>query len=327
MKQNSILGILLTLGLAILVPALASAETPQILDAQKSLVTWNIQTKSFANFAWVYTPFLVLPNGSIQFYTAGGGLIPGNGIHELTSNMDGATGIGDRTMIAQGPDLVEMNYFRGVRLSRSGNTLWMIAEVSRCYSGGCDLTGAVKRLAVYESIDAAQTWKYHGLMTLDGSPLEGDWMAHTGLVYNPKGESMINLVNPAKNRFVTIGTEKSIYVSCDGINYVSVPITTPFPKDRMVFASLAKTPYGFHIMTGADWTDAKGVVIVRHLFSKDLRTWHALESASVLKNPQFYKGVHLSYDEATNRLWAFSPCGSVNPCGILAWMIPQNFIP
>lgn len=304
----------------------ANPLQPQILDGQGRIVQWNILTRQYANNPYAYTPFLMEASDKIRFFTGGGGLVAGNGILELRSNLSGSIGLSQRKVIAQGPNQKELNYFRGVRLAQSGSEIWVMSEVSRCYSGGCDLTGAVKRYAVYRSIDDGAHWVYQGIVKLNGQELEGDWMAHTGLIFNPKASAILDLNDPTQNRFITIGTNSEIYVSADGLNYQSIPIQTPFEKDRQVFASLAKTPKGFHIMTGSNWVDGTGVSIIRHLFSRDLRVWHSIETESVLKNPHFYKGVHLSYDEKSGFLWAFSPCGSSNACGILAYLLPRDYV-
>jgi hypothetical protein len=54
--------------------------------------------------------------------------------------------------------------------------------------------------------------------------------------------------------------------------------------------------------------------------------WIPLESTSSLKNPDFYKGIHLSYDEKSNRLWAISPCGTANACSFAAWLTPKDYM-
>lgn len=289
---------------------------------------WTVSTSTYQHMNLVYTPFFV-GQDAITFYSSGPGVNPGNAVRELQSNLAGTTGFTGKVVIPHGPDLKDLNYFRGLRIAKSGSEMWAIAETARCYTG-CDPVGNIRRQAIYRSQNAGQTWTFQGLMSVDGAPHVAAWRAHTGLVFNPKGDAKVNLKDLTKNRFVTNGEKingvSRIFVSANGVDFFSAEIKHDFPDDNFVFASLAQTPFGYHMMAGANWTDAAGVQIVRHLFSRDLVRWTTLESQTILKNKNFYKGVHLSYDSARNKLWAFSPCGSVNACGILAHLEPRNFL-
>lgn len=289
--------------------------------------SWNIHTSTYQHMNLVYTPFFV-GESEITFYSGGPGVNPGNGIRELKSDLAGTKGFTGNVIIGTGPDAKDLNYFRGVRVAKSGNEMWLITEVARCYTG-CDPNGNIRRQAVYQSVDSGANWNFKGLMTVDGQLHVAAWRAHTGLIFNPNGDWNVNFSDLTKNRFVTNGEKidgvSQIFISANGIDFFAVPITHAFPNDNFVFSSLAQTPFGYHMMAGANWTDAAGVTIVRHLYSTDLIRWYTLESESVLKNKNFYKGVHLSFDPARQILWAFSSCGSTQACGILAWLQPKTF--
>jgi hypothetical protein len=286
-------------------------------------VDWNIVSTSLNIKGYVYSPFFV--NGQeIVLYTGGSGVDPGNGVLKLTSPLSGSSLSSEKRVVGSGPDLAQYNYFRAPRVAKSGNELWMLVEVSGCYTG-CDSTQFPKSLAAYRSMNNGQTWSFLNFVNVNGQRYVSQWFAHTGLVYNPQGSTTLDLVNLPNNRFVTIGENRDIFVSADGVSYTSVPMNHPFPKDRLVFASLAKTPYGYHLTSSANWNDAYYTTTVRHLFSKDLKNWVPIESNSYLKNPLFYKGIHLSYDEVSGKLWALSPCGSDGACGFVAWLEPKDY--
>ncbi|MBC7713340.1 MAG: hypothetical protein H7177_08375, partial [Rhizobacter sp.] len=176
------------------------------------------------------------------------------------------------------------------------------------------------------SLDDGNTWTFVGFVNVDGKRYVSQWMAQTGLVWNPNGSKDLDLKDLTNNKFITIGENRDMFVSNDGVNFKSIKMNHPFPKDRLVFASLAKTPFGFHMMTCANWSDRYYTMAVRHLFSKDLVNWYPIESSTFLKNPQFYKGVHLTYDEPSKKLYAISPCGSTKGCSFVAWTEAKDYL-
>ena len=287
-------------------------------------VDWTFQSLTFKATNHVYTPFFIDGDDFVAF-TAGDGTAAGNGLFRLNTNLSGTKAMTQTMVIVTGPDITHYNYFRAARVAKNASELWMVVEVSGCYTG-CATAVFPNRLAVYHSLDDGYHWTFLNFVSVDGTIYSSQWFAHTGLIYNPSGSATLDLVNLTKNRFVTVGENRNIFVSADGINYSSVPMNHPFPKDRLVFAALAKTPYGYHLTSCANWSDTYNTTTVRHLFSKDLKNWVAIESNSFLKHPTFYKGVHLSYEESTQRLWALSPCGSFEGCSFLAWMNPKNFL-
>ena len=309
----------------ILIAHLSSFSFAEVIDPNNlPPVEWQFASAQFNLTNRVYTPFFV--NGQeIVLYGAGPGSAAGNGVFALTTNITGTAEIIERKIISTGPDVAHYNYFRSPRIARNGSEIWMLFEVSGCYSG-CNSPQFPNRLAVYRSVNDGSNWTFLNFATVDGVPYISKWFAHTGLIYNAKGSAQLNLVDLTKNRFITIGENRDIFVSADGINYRSVPMNHPFAKDRLVFASMAKTPYGYHLTSSANWSDVYYTTTVRHLFSKDLRNWYPIESNSFLKNPRFYKGVHLSYDEKSKKLWAISPCGAIEPCSFLAWLEPKDFL-
>ncbi len=286
-------------------------------------VDWQIQSTNLNLKGLVYTPFFV--NGEdLTLYSGGYGSDPKNGVLRLDTTISGGY-LKERMVLKSGPDLKNYNYFRAPRVAKSGSELWMLAEISGCYEG-CDSSENPKSLGVYHSTNDGLDWKFIDYVKVDGSRYVAKWFGHVGLVYNPSGSLNLNLTDLAKNRFITIGEDRNIFVSADGVNYKSIPMKHPFPKDRLVFASMAKTPYGFHLMSNANWSDSYYTTTVRHLFSKDLINWNPIESNAFLKNPKFYKGIHLSYDEKADKLWAVSPCGTNEGCGFVAWVKPKNFL-
>jgi hypothetical protein len=286
-------------------------------------MNWHFVSTTFSGLNYVYTPFFV-DGLNVTMYTGGAGVNPGNGVLKLTSTMTEKNIMSESVVVKTGPDSKNYNYFRAPRVAKNGNELWMLVEVSGCYTG-CDTNELPKSMAVYKSTDDGKTWTFLDYQQVDGKRYVAQWFAETGLIYNPKGSNEINLKDLTKNKFITIGESTEIHVSADGIHYRSVKMNHPFPKDRLIFASFTKTPFGYHMMTNANWSDKYYTLTVRHLFSKDLVNWIPLESNSSLKNPLFYKGVHLSYDEKANKLWAVSPCGTSNPCSFVAWMTPKDF--
>lgn len=295
------------------------------ISSEKALprVNWQFSSANFKFNSFVYTPFFTHGDRMI-FYSGGGGTAAGNGIVEFSTDIANRSNLGEKKIITTGPDDKNYNYFRAPRVAKSGSEMWMLVEVSGCYTG-CDSTQFPKSLAVYKSANEGNDWIFLDYVKLDGKRYNANWWGHTGLVYNPEGSSTLDINNPTKNRFVTVGENKDIMVSADGIDYKSIPMKQPFPNDRLTFASLVKTPFGYHMTTCANWSDNYFTTTVRHLFSKDLINWISIEANSFLKNPKFYKGIHLSYDEKTNKLWAFSPCGSDEACGFLAWVEPIDY--
>ena len=284
---------------------------------------WHFVTTNFKGLNYVYTPFFV-EDKKITLFTGGAGSKPNNGVLKLESRIESNNQMKESFVIKTGPDLTNYNYFRAPRVAKVGNELWMLVEISGCYEG-CDTKDSPKTLGVYRSSNNGSSWTFLDYMTVDGNRFIAKWFGHVGLIYRPDGSKEIDLKDLTKNKFVTIGENRDIYVSADGIHYTSIPMNHPFPKDRLVFASIAQTPFGYHLMTCANWNDKYYTTTVRHLFSKDLINWIPIESSSALKNPVFYKGVHLSYDEKSNKLWALSPCGTSSACSLAAWITPKDF--
>jgi hypothetical protein len=284
---------------------------------------WHFFSPQFKSSSFVYTPFFI-DNSEIKLFTGGGGTQSGNGVLSLTTSLTDSSKFEVKNIIPLGPKKNNYNYFRAVRVARNGNLYWLLAEVSGCYNG-CDSRLNPKSLAAYTSSDGGKSWTFIDYIRVNGKRYVAQWFGHTGLIYNPSGSSQLNLTEPENNRFITVGEDRDILVSNDGVNYASIPMNHPFPKDRLVFASIARTPFGFHMMTCANWSDTYYTTTVRHLFSKDLINWVSIEDNSFLKNPNFYKGVHLSYDEESKKLWALSPCGKGN-CDFLAWLEPRDFL-
>ena len=287
-------------------------------------VDWVFQSTNFKATNFAYTPFFI-EGSQFTSYSAGYGGLAGNGFLRFMTDLFANSTVSETRIINAGPNLAHYNYFRAPRVAKNGSELWMLVEMSGCYTG-CDSVQYPNRLAVYHSLNDGVHWTFLDFASVDGVKYVSKWFGHTGLVYNPKGSSKLDLVHLAKNRFVTIGENRDIFVSADGINYKSIPMNHPFANDRLVFASLARTPFGFHLVTCANWSDLFYTTTVRHLFSKDLRNWYPIESNSFLKNPNFYKGIHLSYDEKAKKLWALSPCGSVEGCSFLAWVEPKDYL-
>lgn len=285
---------------------------------------WNFESTNLYLSTFVYTPFFV-DQQKLTIYTGGLGGDPKNGILKLTTTYDAAPNLAMKKIIATGPNLKSYNFFRAARVARNGSEIWMLIEVSGCYSG-CDSPSAPKSLAVYHSANDGVDWNFINFATVDGRRYVSQWQGHTGLIYNPQGSPKLDLVDLTRNRFITIGENRDIFVSADGVNYKSTKMNHPFAKDRLIFASIAKTPYGYHLMSSSNWSDSYYTSAVRHLFSKDLVNWYILESSSFLKNPDFYKGVHLSYDESSKKLWALSPCGIEKHCAFLAWLQAKDYL-
>lgn len=283
---------------------------------------WNF-VDSGISIRFVYTPFFV-NNSTVTMYTGGPGQNPKNGFFRYEFDILNYSLSSQELALTQGPDPDHYNYFRAARVAKNESELWMLVEVSGCYTG-CDSQAFPKSLAAYHSTDDGHTWSFIDFVKVDGKRYISQWFAHTGLVYNPEGSITLDLLHPENNRFITVGENRNILISADGVNFSSIAIELPFQKDRLVFAGLAKTPFGFHMTSCSNWSDEYFTTTVRHFFSKDLVHWIAIEPNSYLKNPLFYKGVHLSYDSKTNKLWAFSPCGSINKCNLMAWLEPRDF--
>lgn len=300
-----------------------SSEKNDNKSSNLEKIGWKFSTLNFTGLNFVYTPFFV-DGDNITLYTGGAGSKPDNKVLLMNSKITNNNTVKYTTLISKGPDLDHYNYFRAPRVAIDGKNQWMIVEISGCYEG-CDSADYPKSLGVYKSEDNGVTWKFLDYLQVDGERFIAKWFGHTGMIYNPKGSTEIDTQDLTRNRFITIGENKNIFVSNDGVHYKSISMNHPFPKDRLVFASITKTPFGYHMMTCANWSDKYYTVAVRHLFSKDLINWMTLESNSALKNPNFYKGVHLSYEEKTNKIWAVSSCGKSADCSWIASMTARDF--
>lgn len=293
------------------------------LENKLDQLNWNFVTTKFKGLNYVYTPYFV-ENEKAVFITGGAGVNPGNGILKLKSSLVENNVMNSQMLIKSGPDLKNYNYFRAPRAAKAKNEVWVLSEMAGCYSG-CDNAQFPKRIGAYHSVDFGETFKFLDFINVDGVPLVAEWFAQTGLIYNPDGSSVIDEVDLTRNKFITTGERLNILVSSDGINFKSFNLNYPYPKDRLIFTSLARTPFGYHMMTNANWSDKYYTIAVRHLFSQDLINWIPLESYASFKNPNFYKGIHLSYDVTANRLWAISPCGNDGACSFVGWLTPQDF--
>lgn len=287
-------------------------------------VDWTFQSTNFKATNFVYTPFFISGDEFISF-SAGHGAAAGNGFYRIVSSLSGSKPLIQTQVIFTGPDPTHYNYFRAARIAKNGAELWMVVELSGCYSG-CSNSNFPNRWGAYRSLDNGIHWSFLSFVSVDGDLYTAQWFGHTGLVFNPSGRSTLDLVTPSNNRFITVGENRNILVSADGINFRSIAMNHPFPKDRLVFAALVKTPYGFHLTSCSNWSETYYTTTVRHLFSKDLINWVPIESNSILKHPTFYKGVHLSYDEGSKKLWALSPSGSIDGLSFLAWLTPKDFL-
>ncbi|MBC7714437.1 MAG: hypothetical protein H7177_13915, partial [Rhizobacter sp.] len=267
----------------------AISSVSSIDPNQMPPIEWHFVTTTFQGLNYVYTPFFIKDEKNLTLYTAGGGTAAGNGIRKLSTDLFGTKAITEKMVIPTGPDAAKYNYFRAGRVSKNGSELYMLTEIAGCYEG-CDTPAAPKSMATYHSLDDGNTWTFVGFVNVDGKRYVSQWMAQTGLVWNPNGSKDLDLKDLTNNKFITIGENRDMFVSNDGVNFKSIKMNHPFPKDRLVFASLAKTPFGFHMMTCANWSDRYYTMAVRHLFSKDLVNWYPIESSTFLKNPQFYKG-------------------------------------
>ncbi len=309
--------------LFLIFPCLGTAQNLQNINPELlPPVEWNISSQA-PQMDFVYTPF-VFDNSQIIFFSGGSGVNPKNGVLKLVFDPKNNQLISKKAVIQNGPDINNYNYFRAPRVSQYGNELWMLVEVSGCYSG-CDSSLFPKSLAVYRSSDKGESWSFLDFVKLNGHRYIATWFGHTGLIHNAQGPSTIDFNDLTSNRFITVGENRDIMVSADGVNFYSIPMQHSLDKDRLVFASIAKTPFGFHLMTCSNWSDLYYTTTIRHLFSKDLINWFPIEPNSYLKNTQFYKGVHLSYDSIHGKLWAYSPCGVSNGCNILASLEPKDY--
>jgi hypothetical protein len=300
-----------------------SSRDINTLENNLTELNWNIVTTQFKGLNYVYTPFFVENNNAL-FITGGAGVNPGNSILKLVSPLTENNTMTVSTLIKSGPDLKNYNYFRAPRAAKANNEMWVLTEMAGCYTG-CDDDKFPKRIGAYYSSDSGASFKFIDFIKVDGKTLIAEWFAHTGLIYNPDGSPEIDEVDLTNNKFITTGEQLNILVSNDGLNYKSFKMNYPYPKDRLIFSSIAKTPFGYHLMSNSNWSEKYYTISVRHLFSKDLIHWIPLESYASLKNPNFYKGIHLSYDSGSNRLWAVSPCGTHNPCSFISWLTPIDF--
>ncbi len=288
--------------------------------AEWEFLSFNLNTNGL-----IYTPFFVSGN-TLTLFSGGHGGVKNNGAlkHEIELS-DHNQKSSEKVIIKDGPSSPYYTYFHAPRVAKVGDDLWMLVEVAGCYNG-CNPTEYPKRLAAYQSKNNGNNWTFLGFVKVNGNDYVDKWNANTGLIFNPNGSQTIDLINLTKNRFVTIGDNQDLLISTDGINFTSVKIKHPFSKDRFIFASLIKTRYGYHLTSSSNWSDSYYTTTVRHLFSKDLMNWYILESNSFLRNPNYYKGIHLSYDEKEDRIWALSPCGTAKKCTWLASMKAKDFL-
>jgi hypothetical protein len=270
-----------------------------------------------------YTPFFV-ERDQVTFFSGGPGASAANGVFKIVYKLNESSERSKTKIITTGPDPINYNYFRAARVAKDGKKLWMLIETAECYSG-CDTTKVPRRLSVYHSKNNGSDWTFLDFLHVDGKVYDDLWMAHSGFVFNKQGSDHIETEDLTRNRFITIGENKNILISADGINYKSVPIEHPFAADQLVFASIARTPFGFHMTSASNWDANYYTTTIRHLFSKDLRHWIPIEFTSHMKNPKHFKGVHLSYDETAKKLWAVSSCGTKQPCGLMGWIEAKDY--
>lgn len=284
-----------------------------------SKVTWNIITENYSTIinglGWgdvqslgFYKPvYIDLVNQKLQFFGAGPANHPGNGIYMHFGDFLGVEKSGWR-VIHEGPNKKTHNYFRAVAVGRAysdaglSKEMWLASEVTHSYLGAKNI-----RMAVYRSEDNGFHWEYKGLLTVGGKKYSG-WDGHSGLVFQPDKPDKINKKNIAENRFILIAKRDWFLVSNDGVNFEKAPISWPFPNDIPVFASMIRTPYGYHIMSGDDWVQLVGTSHVRHLFTKDFKTWTILEENTPFRPAGNYKSIQLTYEPIQKRVWAFSDC-------------------
>jgi len=276
-------------------------------------VNWNIQSANYASgSSGYYNSFFV--NGSTMTMYNNHGLVYAAG--QLTRGIGNLAGIPTwQVLVPSGPE-VALQWLRAPAVVKgSDGKWWTIIEATQCYN-----CASPRRVLTYSSNDGV-SWTYQGMTMLGKGPMPS-WQGTMALVYQPEKPNAIDLDDPTNNRFVYI-VGSLLTVSADGVHFTYVNANWPFPGDDPVFASLAKTPYGWHLMAGDKWLDCCGVIQVRHLFSTDLKTWKVLETATSVKAG--IKGVNLYYEAATNRLWAYSHSGVPYGGGRLFWLTAKSF--
>lgn len=303
-------------------------------------VTWNIYTETYATvingLGWkekanlgFYSPFYIdSETQNLYFFGSGKADHPGNGVYLHRGNFDGVEPAGWR-VIHEGPNSKTHNYFRAVAMGRAYRTdglsdeVWLAAEVTHSYARAKNI-----RLGMYRSVNKGHSWEFQGLVKANGKMYAG-WDGHSGLVYQPDKPREIDVNNVAENRFILIAKRDWFLVSNDGLNFKKAPVSWPFSEDILVFASMIRTPYGYHIMSGDSWVPGRGTTRVRHLFTRDFKTWTVLEENTSFRPPDNYKGIQLTYEPYANKIWAFSDCtmrgGYRCKTGKLGWIEARDY--
>ena len=286
-------------------------------------LTWTKQSTNYrSNSAGNYNSFRV-EGSSVTMWNNLGRSTAGK-LYRGTGNLSSITASSWKAVIPQGPEY-ELQWLRTPGVSKGAvgtqEDYWNIQEATRCYACGAPRYEKV----AYSSPDGIH-WTFRGIVMLDGAKMPS-WDGSMALVYDASKPYGLDTQDLGNNRFVYILTTPSpkVCISYDGVNFVSFPLAWTIAGDKPVFASLARTPYGWHIMAGSKWDSNIGVPYLRHVFSRDLRKWKVLETNSPVKSKSGYKAGNLYFDSARNRLWAFGPSGSASVGGNLFWITAKVF--
>lgn len=290
------------------------------LSLQAASLPWTKQSTSYkTGSAGNYNSFQVV-GSTVTFWNNLGKSTAGK-LYRGTGNLTKISSWS--VVIPQGPEY-ELQWLRTPAVSKGAagtqTDYWLIQEATRCYACGAPRYEKV----AYSSPDGIH-WTFQGIVMLDGAKMPS-WDGSMALVYDASKPYALDTQNLGNNRFVYILTTPSpkVCISYDGVNFVSFPLAWPIAGDKPVFASLARTPYGWHILAGDKW-GTNGVTYLRHIYSPDLRAWKVLESNSPVKSKYGYKSGNLYFDAARNRLWAFGPSGSASVGGNLFWLTARSF--
>lgn len=283
-------------------------------------ITWTKQNANYkTGSAGNYNSFRV-EGSTVTMWNNLGKQTAGK-LYRGTGNLSSISSWG--VVIPKGPEY-ELQWLRTPAVSKGAagteSDYWDIQEATRCYACGAPIYQKVS----YSSPNGIN-WTYRGVVQLDGKPMPS-WDGSMAMVYDASKPYGLDTQNLANNRFVYILTTPSpkVCISYDGVNFTSFPLVWPIAGDAPVFASLARTPYGWHILAGDKW-GPNGVTYLRHVFSTDLRTWKVLEVNSPVKSKAGYKAGNLFYDASRNRLWAFGPSGQANVGGNLFYLTARAF--